>query len=69
MHQVITYQFADYLYRQQLANAEQHHLARRQLAYRRATRAAQRAEHRMRRAIRQAQWLRAQLEAQITHPW
>ena len=63
MHQLTTQQLVDDLRRQQLADAAQQRPARRLLALRRATHRAGRAERRMHRAVREAQRLRAQLEA------
>jgi hypothetical protein len=63
MHQLTIQQLLDDLRRQQLADAAQQRPARRLLALRRATHRAGRAERRMHRAVREAQRLRAQLEA------
>jgi hypothetical protein len=63
MYQLTTQQLADDLRRQQLADAEQQRTAQHLLALRRAISRTERAERRMRRAMRQAQRRRAQLEA------
>lgn len=56
-------QLSNDVHRQRLAYAEQQRPAQRLLDLRRATRRAQRAERRMRRAVGEAQRLRAQLGA------
>jgi hypothetical protein len=61
MHQLT--QLSNDVHRQRLAYAEQQRPAQRLLAFRRATRRAQRAERRVRRASGEAQRLRAHLGA------